>query len=117
MPGLEVWHCFKNQLDQEVCDGLPPAGEEVIVKLTTDDLPILGYLIPASLIGGFAYRACMSGRGFGNFPGIAWLAAFGTGTMAFVMLIIVIEPWPLRVRLSISVYGSIVLMIMHLIIF
>jgi hypothetical protein len=56
----------------------------------------------------------MSGRGFGNFEGTAWLAAVGTGFMAFVVLLIIIEPWPLRTKFTISIGSSVAAALIHI---
>lgn len=58
-----------------------------------DALPI-GYAAVALLAGSLAYRACLTGRGFGNSPGNAWFASFGTFAMCFVLLIIIREAIP-----------------------
>ena len=64
-----------------------------------EDFVPFAFLLVALLAGGFGYRACMSGRGFGNFPGNAWLAALGTAAITFVILMIAAEAMSMRTKL------------------
>lgn len=68
----------------------------------------------AILAGGLAFRACMTGRGFGNLPGIAILAGVGTGMIAFIFSLIFVELAPERYRQRVQGGMIALLMAIHL---
>jgi multisubunit Na+/H+ antiporter MnhB subunit len=52
----------------------------------------------AILTGGLAFRACLTGEGHGNFPGVAILAGVATGTIAFIFSLIAFDMLAERYR-------------------
>jgi hypothetical protein len=64
-------------------------------------LPI-SYVIFGLFMGGVGYCACMSGRGWGNFPGNAALAAFGTGSISLIILIILCDAISFRAAVCLA---------------
>ena len=82
-----------------------------------EDLIPFGYLLVALLAGGFGYRACLSGRGFGNFPGNAWLAAIGTAAITFVVLMIAAEAMSTRTKLGVCAGLVVLALLVHAVAF
>lgn len=87
------------------------------MKYANDDYLPLGYLLVAVLAGGLAYRACMTGSGFGNSPGNAWLAAFATTAILFTILLISAEAMASRLKRVVCLVLLAVLALAHLLAF
>ena len=57
---------------------------------------LLLHVITAILAGALPFRACLTGQGHGNLPGIAILAGVATGTMALIFSLIFVDMVPER---------------------
>jgi len=86
-------------------------------ELEPEELAPLTYLLVALLAGGFGYRACNSGRGFGNFPGNVWLAGIGTTAITFVILMIAAEAMSPRAKLWICAGLVLLALLVHAVAF
>ena len=73
------------------------------MKLSTETPAVLvSYGIAAALAGALAYRACLSGHGFGNAPINAIPATAFTFGMMFAIQSVCFQPMPVRAKLACS---------------
>ena len=73
------------------------------------------HVIIGILGGGLAFRACMSGRGYGNFPGNAIPAGFATGMLAFIFSLILADMIAERFRYKVQFGVIALLVVLHLV--